>query len=1039
MIFRNSIKSILRTPVKTVLFALLIAAVTAFLYLGVNTWTASVDMLRECDENCTTIVTMEYLGDSYPYEAAYDEGMVNEVAGMDFGAIAENKNVLLWQPTELSIGIAEGFVAHSESMLYTDLCVLVVTKIHQFQENGPYYGTLVEDLYSYRGYSPGRAVYVYDDMLEDIDFVPDPNATYVLFGTCTPSGTSLEVQLTHFNNSMAELSGIDCDAVMPYQEIESLEELHADEDNIFLNIADYYNVMSNKLYIYRTESLAELEEFNQNYMRVLSGRLFTSEEAQAGAKLCVISETLANDRELKVGDTLKLRMPEGSASLPATFFWGQRLTRQEGYTIVGIVSYYEGYQFNVYVPAVPASPQAVHYIYKLGQATIKNGTADAFLAQIKPLLPARVALSVYDQGYQATADSLFVIKKAAIALSLIAFAVTATVLAFFAYLFTDRQRGTVETMRCFGARKAETRLYLVLGASLIALIAVAAGIFTGTRFAQKLVESAYAFISELQAVDTRYSDGYLGITKGFTPVAALSVPLAVAAGASVFALSLGLCLYYAQRTVAGRLITAKARTRGRRTPRRSSTALSGPLRHAVLSIRRGGARSAIVPVLSAAMLLFMTALQATTASYGTARAALYDNTELQGYCATMYGKYSDTLYIENKNAKLLLDSGYLGEITFTSQLNYSFLGISQYADGTPGQAEEPPATSDPYVLEDLLNRLRSEPSLVFTNNIESAPEFYFSEFNGEFLPGWDASSFSRRDWTEPFCIVSTLFMQNNGIKLGDTIRVYVLFNYPYGYRAMEWEWPTFVALELKVVGSFLREAGQDNIYCPLPLGALDPEHSTLNELEYRLPPLLMGDYRSWTGGNLSALTPQQLADVLLDDKYVASFSFTLQDPGELSAFKDYLVEKGFSAPKMRNGLGVFVIVEDSEFNDAVSALSQRIKYLQILYPVLLALVCALGLITGFLVVNSRREDIALMRGMGTPKRRIFATIFGEQFLLLVLGALPAAAAWLALADGTQQLATPGTFAFFVCYALSAAFSTALQNGKSALSILSEKE
>ena len=399
MIFRNSIKSIIRTPVKTVLFTLLIAAVTAFLYLGVNTWSASVEMLRECDENCTTIVTMEYLGDYYPYEAAYDEGMVTEVAGMDFTPVAENENVLLWQPAELSIGIADGFVARSENMLYTDFCVLVVKGIHQYSENSPYYGTLVESLYSYRGYTPGRAVYVYDDRLEDVDFVPDPEATYVLFGYCTPSGMSLDLYLIRLNNQMAELSGIDCDTVVPYQQIESIEALRAETDNIFLLIADYYNVMSNKLYIYRTESLCELEEFNQNYMSLLSGRLFTQEDAQKGAKVCVISKrsptTGVEGRRHAHAACRKAAPPARHVLL------GSEADRTESYTVAGIVSYYEGYQFNVYVPAVPQSPHPSHYIC-LARPRSKTARR-TFLAGIRPLLPRAFPLR-FDQGYQATAD-----------------------------------------------------------------------------------------------------------------------------------------------------------------------------------------------------------------------------------------------------------------------------------------------------------------------------------------------------------------------------------------------------------------------------------------------------------------------------------------------------------------------------------------------------------------------------------------------------------------------------------------------------------
>ena len=59
-------------------------------------------------------------------------------------------------------------------------------------------------------------------------------------------------------------------------------------------------------------------------------------------------------------------------------------------------------------------------------------------------------------------------------LSGIAFAVTLTVLAFFAYLFAEMQQDRW-IMRCFGTRKAEVRFYLMTGTGLIALTAISAG------------------------------------------------------------------------------------------------------------------------------------------------------------------------------------------------------------------------------------------------------------------------------------------------------------------------------------------------------------------------------------------------------------------------------------------------------------------------------------------------------------------------------------------------------------------------------------
>lgn len=60
MNFRNGIKSIVRTPVRTGLFLLLITAITVFLFLSLNTWSTSNAILRDSDKVFTTIVSFKY-------------------------------------------------------------------------------------------------------------------------------------------------------------------------------------------------------------------------------------------------------------------------------------------------------------------------------------------------------------------------------------------------------------------------------------------------------------------------------------------------------------------------------------------------------------------------------------------------------------------------------------------------------------------------------------------------------------------------------------------------------------------------------------------------------------------------------------------------------------------------------------------------------------------------------------------------------------------------------------------------------------------
>lgn len=1028
MIFRNSIKSIIRTPVKTVLFILLIAAVTVFLYLSVNTWVASTTMLQNWDAECTTIVTLEYLDDYGTSKGRKSDVMLEDVAGTDFDAIATNENVLLWQPSDVGTGVVSGFSTNVQSDEYSNPCVFIVTRLRQFAEDSAYYGELVESLYSYRPYEPGRGVFI-ENRMGDIEFTPDPNATYVIHANNDRTNANgLSVHLSPFYSWIAKDAGVDYTAIQPFYQIDSLEAFHADENNIYKTIAEYYAAMKNALTICRVRELSEIEEFNQNYLKLVSGRMFTREEGDEGAKVCVVSETVAENLDLNVGDSLTFNLPDDESSTMYT--WGDKMSREETFTIVGIVNHHEDYYLNVYTTSASDSPRPVRYMYDLGQATIKNGTVDTFISQIKPLLSDRIYITVYDQGYQTTADALEVIQTAAVVLSVIALVVTLVMLAFFAYQFANLQNDTVGIMRSFGTRRTEARLYLIIGTSLIAIIAIALGILTGTGYAEGLVKSAYTLVSELQAVDMRYSDGYRGIVKEFTPVVTLSHYLAAVVGGGVLLISLAFCLYFAERTIRGSLISTRSRVHIRRPPKKSSVALSGALRHAMIFIRRGGTRSILVPVLSAVVLLFVSSLQATLASYDTAQKDLYEDTELLGYCAQMNGKFSDKLSIPNNLAKKLVDLNHISDVNYTYAFNYMYLGISFHSDGSPGKVEPEPWPASSFETENLYETLLAEPSIILTDEVRNAPEFYFGEFHGDFMPEWDEARFSSREWEVLPCIVSSMFMSEHGIEPGDTIHVFMssyLFGHPY-----------FFSLNMQVVGSFTPLAKQNNIYCPMPLGALDPENSTLNQLLTDNTTVKTGEYMNYLYGPEIMPTDQQMVDALLDSKYVSALTFKLRDPRVLGEVKDTLEEIGFSSPKIDNHIRLCVVIEDSQFNETLSSIAQRSKYLEILYPVLIGLVCVLGLVTGYLAVNSRREDIALMRGMGTQKWRIFITIFGEQLILLVMGLIPAAIGWYVI-EGPTQLTNPGVYAFFISYAFSAAFANLLHNSKSALSILSEKE
>jgi hypothetical protein len=85
--------------------------------------------------------------------------MFSEVSQIDFNTIAGQPDVLLWQPTDCSVGTIDGFVAHSASVPYRLYNVLVITDVMQYQTDGKFYAEVVDCLYSYRTDMQGKHVF----------------------------------------------------------------------------------------------------------------------------------------------------------------------------------------------------------------------------------------------------------------------------------------------------------------------------------------------------------------------------------------------------------------------------------------------------------------------------------------------------------------------------------------------------------------------------------------------------------------------------------------------------------------------------------------------------------------------------------------------------------------------------------------------------------------------------------------------------------------------------------------------------------------
>jgi len=133
-----------------------------------------------------------------------------------------------------------------------------------------------------------------------------------------------------------------------------------------------------------------------------------------------------------------------------------------------------------------------------------------------------------------------------------------------------------------------------------------------------------------------------------------------------------------------------------------------------------------------------------------------------------------------------------------------------------------------------------------------------------------------------------------------------------------------------------------------------------------------------------------------------SASFKMQGAEDLGAFKEFLYEQGYSEVKNLRTVRSYITIEDKTFLAAQRAMSQRLWYMERLFPVLYILLELLALLIPFIIIRLRRRESALMRTQGATKGRAFFSLFTEQAMLCLFGAVTGTGIWYAVFRTTTE-------------------------------------
>jgi ABC-type lipoprotein release transport system permease subunit len=769
--------------------------------------------------------------------------------------------------------------------------------------------------------------------------------------------------------------------------------------------------------------------FHQEELYFVEGRPFTPEEYEHGDKVIIISELMASRLGIGIGDSVDL--PVAVSDNPGFYnsYWvSDGFTYQSSFKVVGITNTVMDKSWYVYMPKSTGVPESPHPIgYTVGYAILENNEASKFYQRNDLVTDNRFRLQIYDQGYSTVAIPFETVLIIAQIVTAICSLVVLAVLTLFGFLFVYRQRETNETMLMLGAGKNRVLSYFLFSASLISTIAAFGGATSGYWLHDRILQLVNQAAANYNLIDSRFSNGNLTITRTLEFSPTLNWQLFLTLGAIVSALAILICMGFTIVSFIN-IRPSQKKPQGPRSEHRTSRLHGGGLKYAILSILRGKARSLVVPLFAITVVLFFGQLARTSHRYQEQLHSIYENSTIEGVYTDIHGKQIGNLVLNAFDVSNLYRSGYLKSVSISMGKPYYYIGISKLKDGTDQDVSPLFVPSSSFSRESLEAIIQRGPDLTATNSIRKAPEFFYADtILLNFLEGYDESILTvpTGDPDTSTCIIPSSLMKEKKIELGDTIRVAT----DKAIKVADYDQRIYLHHDLLVVGSFEKQGTENTIYSPLSL-FFDTD-------------LIWGT--GLTGSGLSPklnedeahLSAEQI-DILLSTVF-NSTSFTLADSRNLIDLKVYLSDYGYSEVHNVSSVRLFLILRDASFNNTVASIKQQIRYINILYPFLYVLVGIIAVAVAYLLIISRKDEFAIMRGLGATRFFSFSSFFFEQVMLCLFGIFIGVGVWWmieGIPSSTHLILLSG---FTISYFLGCAISITKMNSSRVLTILLDRE
>ena len=543
---KDSVKQILRTPVKAIMFLALMIMAGLFLSLGGNIWLSNNANIANYEDKFKTIGTMEQRENSITQEEVWD---------------AEEKAYQIWQRSvysriipveEVTLPDVDYIEEPEKRAYYGSYSPEYELEGGDMRATGVQQASMVVEFSPIEDCIPAESVQV--EIKKVIYGYPQMAGMKIWFcehSTENPqmlySNKTYIARITRHgwqHGKAYEDSGGEPQGGLEYcPGVPSIDEYNVDgfskkdllepQENYYEVTEDFYETDIGKRYLEIGKSLPMMEyihpvtgtnktlllmPFYNKEAFISTGRDISDEEYAQGEKVCLIPKSFAKANNLTIGDMVNTHFYYTNENDTAAYNFGTRGDMRWRFDLVGVDGVYSIFEeakykiVGIYETAaytstpdysmggdeivVPMksiknrdSKNIVDYGPMRGSNTsfqIPNGTTPQFMAKWEEYGNEDVEITFYDMGYSQLQNGIKNMKSISLLLLVIGLLMVVSILLFYSNIFITKQQGRTATLRCLGISKAKCRVALLSGLMMIIIIGSIAGSSLGAILSRKI-------------------------------------------------------------------------------------------------------------------------------------------------------------------------------------------------------------------------------------------------------------------------------------------------------------------------------------------------------------------------------------------------------------------------------------------------------------------------------------------------------------------------------------------------------------------------